>query len=277
MIWRYKGGVFDLTERGIIMGILNVTPDSFSDGGSYSNSDQAVEAALQMVADGAEVIDIGGESTRPGSPPVSLEDELQRTIPVVEALRERWDGAISIDTSKPEVARVAIEAGASIVNDVTGLTDPEMILTCRDGCVGIVCMHMKGTPRSMQENPMYENVLEEVREFLTQQYEMLTVAGIPAEMICFDPGIGFGKSLEHNKALINGVGGLEIEGRPVMMGLSRKSFIGKLLGSSEVAEREWPTVALTSYARTLGARVHRVHQVKENHDALRMAEVLLSK
>ncbi len=257
------------------MGILNVTPDSFSDGGSYGNTEKAVEAALEMIAMGADIIDIGGESTRPGSPAVNLDEELARTIPVVEALRKEWGGAISIDTSKPEVAREAIEVGANIVNDVTGLTNPEMVLTCRDGEVGIVCMHMQGTPRSMQDNPTYADVITEVKGFFMDQYEMLTVAGIPADRICFDPGIGFGKSLEHNKSLINGVGDLSVEGRPLLIGLSRKSFIGQLLESGEVSDREWPTVALTSYTRTLGARIHRVHQVKENCDALRMAEALL--
>ena len=276
MIWQYKGGYFDLTERGVVMGILNMTPDSFSDGGKYSDVRAAVDQALEMITQGAEIIDIGGESTRPGSPAVSLDEELSRTIPVIEALREKWSGVISIDTSKPEVAREAIEAGANIVNDVTGLTDPEMILTCRDGEVGVVCMHMQGTPESMQDNPRYDDVVEEVKAFFRQQYEMLTVAGIPADRICFDPGIGFGKSLAHNKSLIDGVAALEVEARPLLIGLSRKSFIGQLIETPELSDREWPTVALTSYTRGLGARVHRVHQVKENHDALRMAEALLS-
>ena len=175
MIWKYKGGQFDLTKRGVIMGILNVTPDSFSDGGSFSTVDSAIDGAMQMIANKAEIIDIGGESTRPGSPTVALEEELNRTIPVVEALRTKWNGAISIDTSKPEVARAAINAGASIVNDVTGLMDPEMILTCRDSQVGVVCMHMQGTPRSMQDNPHYEDVVKDIHYFFQQQYEMLMV------------------------------------------------------------------------------------------------------
>ncbi len=276
MKWHYKGGQFDLTERGVIMGILNVTPDSFSDGGLHENPERAVEVALQLIAEGAEIIDIGGESTRPGAAPVPIDEELRRTIPVVEALRAQWDGAISIDTSKPEVAREAIEVGANIVNDVTGLTDPEMVLTCRDGQVGVVCMHMQGTPLSMQDQPCYEDVVAEVRAFFLQRYEALTVAGIPPEYICLDPGIGFGKSLAHNLALINGIPRLEVENRPILMGLSRKSFIGKILEDADPALRDWPTVALTSHTRQLGARVHRVHQVKENTDALRMAEALLS-
>ena len=257
------------------MGILNVTPDSFSDGGKYDVTEDAVQQALTMVAQGAEIIDIGGESTRPGAQPVSLDEELRRTIPVIELLRSQWDGAISIDTSKPEVARAALEAGANIVNDVTGLTDPEMVLVCRDAGAGIVAMHMQGSPETMQDSPEYGNVIEEVAAFFQDQYEMLTVAGINPETICFDPGIGFGKSLEHNLSLIKGLDQLVVADRPLLVGLSRKSFISKLIDTPELEHREWPTVALTSLSRRLGAQVHRVHQVKENHDAIRMAEAIM--
>jgi len=257
------------------MGILNVTPDSFSDGGRYNTVDQAVEVALEMEQQGARIIDIGGESTRPGAPQVELAEELERTIPVIQALREKSDVVLSIDTSKPEVAREAIEAGVHIVNDVTGLTDPEMILNCRDGGVGVVAMHMQGTPTDMQDRPTYGNVVADIQDFFRQQYELLTVAGISPEFICFDPGIGFGKTLEHNLALINGLPDLVVEERPLLVGLSRKSFIGKLLDSQELTDREWPTVALTAQCRRLGAQVHRVHQVKENHDALLITEALL--
>ncbi len=275
MKWYYKGGAFDLSKHGVVMGILNITPDSFSDGGQYAAVDEAVEAALQMVAEGAQIIDIGGESTRPGSPAVLLEEELQRTIPVIEALREKWDGVISIDTSKPEVARTALEAGANIVNDVTGLTDPEMVLVCRDSGAGVVVMHMQGNPRTMQDQPQYEDVVAEIRSFFEEQLEMLTVAGIRPENICFDPGIGFGKTVQHNLDLIEGLPELEVEGRPIVVGLSRKSFIGKLLESDNLQDREWPTVALTAKCRKLGAKVHRVHRVRDNVDAVRMAEAIM--
>ena len=274
MIWRYKGGQFDLSQDGIIMGILNVTPDSFSDGGQNDTLKHAISHAKLMIEEGAAIIDVGGESTRPGSPTVSVEDELKRTIPVIEELRSFWDGVISIDTSKPEVAREAVEVGANIVNDVTGLTNPEMVLTCRDGQVGVVSMHMQGTPQTMQENPQYNDVVAEVRGFFEQQYETLTVAGIPKEYICFDPGIGFGKTLDHNLQLISEFQSLTIQGRPLLVGLSRKSFIGKILNSSDLSDREWPTVALTSECYRKGARIHRVHQVKPNLDALKMAAAL---
>lgn len=276
MIWKYLGGQFDLSQRAVVMGILNLTPDSFSDGGVNDCVDAAVANALKMVQEGAEIIDVGGESTRPGSPQVSVQEEMDRTIPVIEALNNEWGGAISIDTSKHEVAREAIEAGAHIVNDVTGLQDPEMVLVCRDAGVGIVAMHMQGNPRTMQKSPEYGNVVSEIREFFEQQYELLTVAGIPPEYLCFDPGIGFGKNLDHNEALLNEVASLEVAGRPVLIGLSRKSFIGELLSSDKLEDREWPTTALTAMTRKLGARVHRVHSVKQNVQAVRMVEAILN-
>lgn len=275
MKWSYRGGGFDLSKKAIVMGILNITPDSFSDGGLYTSVEDAVKAALQMVKDGAQIIDIGGESTRPGSPEVKLEEELERTIPVIEALRKKWDGAISIDTSKPEVAREALEAGANIVNDVTGLKDPEMVLVCRDSGAGVIVMHMQGNPRTMQAQPSYDNVVSEIQSFFRSQLEVLTIAGIRPESICFDPGIGFGKTVAHNLELIEGLPALEVEGRPLVVGLSRKSFIGKILESDSLEDREWPTVTLTAKCRRLGAKVHRVHQVRDNVDALRMAEAIL--
>ncbi len=274
MIWKYKGGEFDLRERGIIMGILNITPDSFSDGGKYSEVDKAVNQALSMVAQGAKIIDIGGESTRPGSPAVSVEIELSRTIPVILKLREQWNGVISIDTSKPDVAREAIEAGANIVNDVTGLIDPEMVFVCRDNGVGVVAMHMQGNPRTMQQNPNYLNVVDEVSEFLEKRYETLTVAGIKPEYLCFDPGIGFGKSVEHNLEILRNLPRLIIQDRPLLVGLSRKSFISKLLGEESLENRTFPTIALTSYCRRQGVMIHRVHEVRDNDDALRMVEAI---
>jgi len=260
----------------MIMGILNVTPDSFSDGGRYQGVIPALEHARSMIVEGAEIIDVGGESTRPGADPVVTSEELRRTIPIIEALRAEWDGLISIDTSKAEVAQKALGAGADIVNDVSGLRgDAGMIDICGESGCGLVAMHMQGEPRTMQDSPHYDNVAEEVRCFFGERYETLTASGIDAECLCFDPGIGFGKTLEHNLALLGHLDELVVRGRPLLIGLSRKSFIGKVLGDDSSVLRKWPTVALTAAARLQGVLLHRVHAVKENHDALRMAEAVL--
>jgi dihydropteroate synthase len=260
----------------MIMGILNVTPDSFSDGGRYQDVIPALEHARSMIAEGAEIIDVGGESTRPGAGPVTTSEELRRTIPIIEALRAEWDGLISIDTSKAEVAQMALAAGADIVNDVSGLRgDAGMIDLCGESGCGLVVMHMQGQPRTMQASPRYDNVAGEVRGFFEERYEALTASGIDAECLCFDPGIGFGKTLDHNLALLAHLDELAVRGRPLLIGLSRKSFIGKVLGDDSPALREWPTVALTAAARLQGVLLHRVHAVRGNRDALRMAEAVL--
>ena len=274
--WSLPGRRLDLSRRALVMGILNVTPDSFSDGGRFAGIEEAMGQARRMIREGADLIDIGGESTRPGAAPVEEREELARTIPVVKALREEWDGIISIDTSKAAVAEAALEAGADVVNDVTGLRgDPRMAEVCRAGDAGVVVMHMRGEPRTMQADPVYDDVVAEVRSFFEERLRELVAGGLREEQLCFDPGIGFGKTLEHNLQLLSGVGELLLPGRPLLMGLSRKSFIGKLLGSDAVEQREWPTVALTSYTREKGAMIHRVHRVRENHEALRMTEAVL--
>lgn len=257
------------------MGIVNVTPDSFSDGGSDSSLEQTVCRGLSMVDEGADILDIGGESTRPGAKPVSLEEELSRVIPVISELAERSQVAISVDTCKPEVAARAVEAGACIVNDVSGLSNSRMLEFCAGSDCGVVVMHMKGTPETMQSQARYDDVVREMKEFFCERHETLICAGIDAERIVFDPGIGFGKTLEHNLALIERVGELVVEGRPVLMGLSRKSFIGALLASSDLLLREAPTIALTALSRSRGAMIHRVHSVRENEESLRMVEALL--
>jgi len=258
------------------MGILNVTPDSFSDGGRHVAVEAALAHARQMIAEGAEVLDIGGESTRPGAMPVSIEEEIARTVPVIRAIRQEWSGCLSIDTMKAEVAAAALEAGADVANDVTGLTgDPEMVAVCRDAGCGVVVMHMQGTPRTMQANPRYDDVVQDVRAFFVERLETLISAGLDARTLCFDPGIGFGKTLEHNLALLRNLGTLSPAGRPLLLGVSRKSFIGKILGSGSIDDRNWPTVALTAYGRDAGVRLHRVHDVKPNVEALRMAEAIL--
>ncbi len=258
------------------MGILNVTPDSFSDGGHHPGNAAALAHARRMIADGAEIIDIGGESTRPGAEPVSTEDEIARTVPVVTALRDEWAGLISIDTSKAAVAQQALAAGADIVNDVSGLrADPDMPRVCATSGCGVVVMHMQGEPRTMQSAPHYQDVVAEVRGFFETRMRELVAAGIAGETLCFDPGIGFGKNLEHNLALLRSLDDLCPLGRPLLLGVSRKSFIGKLLGDDDLTLRDWPTVALTARAREQGVMLHRVHAVRPNLEALRMTEAIL--
>jgi dihydropteroate synthase len=258
------------------MGILNVTPDSFSDGGEHGDVASALRHARQMIAEGAGIIDIGGESTRPGALPVAADLEISRTAPVIAALRAEWDGLISIDTMKASVARAAIDAGADIVNDVSGLwADPQMAEICAASGCGVVVMHRQGDSQTMQTAPHYDDVAATVAAFFQERFETLTAAGIGAEALCFDPGIGFGKNQSHNLTLIRALGEIPTMGRPLLLGVSRKSFIGKMLASDDLAAREWPTVAITSYAREKGVMLHRVHLVKPNFEALKMTEAIL--
>lgn len=277
MRWKTRRRVVDLTEKGLIMGILNATPDSFSDGGNYIDPKQAVQHAIGMLQDGAEIIDIGGESTRPGAAKISEQEELARVLPVILALREVSDCLISIDTSKAEVARQAIGAGADIVNDVTGLMgDVNMSKVCAQEDVGVIVMHMQGTPERMQDQPAYEDVLREVREFFKERYRSLVKLGVNPHCLCFDPGIGFGKTVEHNLQLLHGLPTLLVNDRPLMLGVSRKSMIGAVLGLETAEGRDTGTVALTSLGRMAGAQLHRVHEVKSNFEAMRMAEAVLN-
>ena len=276
MIWKTNRGTTDLSRQAQVMGILNVTPDSFSDGGEHDGVETALEHARRMISEGAAIIDIGGESTRPGAAPVDAPEEISRTAPVIEALRREWDGLISIDTSKARVAAAALEAGADIVNDVSGLlADPDMTGVCVAGRCGVVVMHMQGTPRTMQAAPHYEDVVREVAEFFEERLRTLTACGIDADALCFDPGIGFGKNLDHNLALLRALDRISAGNRPILLGISRKSFIGKLLGTDDLASREWPTIAITANAREKGVMLHRVHSVRPNVEALRMTEAIL--
>jgi dihydropteroate synthase len=276
MIWKTKYRSLDLSDRAVVMGILNVTPDSFSDGGTHSGFQPALRHARAMIADGAEIIDIGGESTRPGADPVPIPVELARTLPVIAALREIWSGLISIDTMKPEVAASALAAGADIVNDVNGLRDPRMAEVCAAAGCGVIVMHMRGEPRTMQKDPHYDDVVDELREFFHERLDSLVAAGISRESICFDPGIGFGKNLTHNLEILRSLDSLTPDDRPLLLGISRKSFMGRILGNDDLAVREWATVALTAEARTRGVMLHRVHAVRENLDALKMIEAILN-
>ena len=273
-IWIAGQHQWKLSSRSLLMAIVNVTPDSFSDGGRFSSQEQTITEGLSMVDEGADILDVGGESTRPGAKPVSVEEELSRVVPVIRDLARQSPVAISVDTSKPEVAARAVEAGASIVNDVTGLTHPKMLEFCAGNNCGVVVMHMKGTPETMQSQARYGDVVLEMRDFFNERYETLTGAGIAAARIVFDPGIGFGKTLEHNLTLLSRVEELRVKERPVLMGLSRKSFIGALLNSRELKDRDASTAALTAACRMRGAMIHRVHAVRENLDALRMIEAI---
>ena len=274
--WLIHETLHDLSRRGMVMGIVNVTPDSFSDGGRYFDVTQAVDLARELIREGAVILDIGGESTRPGAEPVAVEEELRRVLPVIRALRAESQVLISIDTFKANVAEAAIEAGADIINDVSGLMhDPRMIEVARGTQAGIVVMHMKGEPRTMQMNPVYENVVAEVHHFFAERLALLESSGIDPRRVVFDPGIGFGKGLPHNVALLRSLRELSVDGRPLLLGVSRKSMIGKLIGSDKMEDREWPTVALTSFAREHGASLVRVHEVKANVAAMRMTEAIL--
>ncbi len=276
MKWRTRNQCIDLSQRGLIMGILNTTPDSFSDGGNFESISHAHAHARKMIEEGAEIIDVGGESTRPGAPEVDAAEEMRRVLPVIRMLRAEWDGLISIDTSKSTVARAALEAGVDIVNDVSGLrADPAMIEVCKTFRPGVVVMHMQGTPRTMQLQPHYDDVVADVRRFFQQRHDELTTAGLHPESLCFDPGIGFGKTPRHNQDLLENLPQLMVENRPLLLGVSRKSFIGHLLGSTDLNQRMWPTVAMTAMGRELGAMIHRVHDIRANVDALRMTEALL--
>jgi dihydropteroate synthase len=277
-LWKIGDRIFDLSRQGLIMGILNVTPDSFSDGGKFFTAEKAVEHGLRMAAEGAQIIDVGGESTRPGAESVAVEEELNRVIPVIEELHARSDTTISIDTSKAQVARAAIQAGASIVNDVTGgRGDDKMMPLVAENKSAFIVMHMQGTPQTMQLQPRYDDVVSEVADFFRQQYAHAIECGIDPMAIAFDPGIGFGKTLEHNLELLAQLDRLRVHDRPLVVGISRKSFLVKVTGSSEISDRLAPAVALTSLSRARGADVFRVHEVKENVNALRITEAVLQK
>jgi len=261
--WVYRFGDIecDFSVRTYLMGVLNVTPDSFSDGGRFLDSQQAVERAAQMVDEGADILDIGGESTRPGSDPVSLEEETRRIIPVIESVVKRLRVVISVDTYKSALAGRALEAGATVVNDITGLKgDPAMKDVIARHGASVVLMHMQGVPKTMQEKPVYKNVVVEVNEFLKRQADEAVKAGIRQVMV--DPGIGFGKTLDHNLALIKNLGALRSAGFPILVGPSRKSFLGAIL-NLPVDERLEGTAAAVAACIMNGASVVRVHDVKE--------------
>jgi dihydropteroate synthase len=266
--WRLHTRVLHFGRRPLLMGIVNVTPDSFSDGGKFLNAADAVEQALRLVDEGADLLDIGGESTRPHSDQVASADELKRVIPVIEALANRVQVPLSIDTSKSAVASAALAAGAEIINDVTALTgDPEMLPLAAKSTAGICAMHMQGTPQTMQDDPRYDDVVEDVSNYLDSRLQALVAAGVAAERICLDPGIGFGKTHQHNLTLMAHCGRLHRLGRPLLVGHSRKGFLSKLLGDKQ-ADRTSATVGAAMSLAAQGVQLIRVHDVRPVREAL---------
>lgn len=258
-----------------VMGILNVTPDSFSDGGKHTNVSQALDHALRMIEEGATFIDIGGESTRPGAPNVSLQEELDRTIPVIEAVAKNTPCVISIDTSKADVMREAVKAGAGLINDVRALQEPGALQVAAEAQVPVCLMHMQGQPRTMQQSPEYDDVVNDVGQFLLARTKVCEEAGIAKDKILFDPGYGFGKSLEHNYTLVKHLPSLMKLGYPVLVGMSRKSMIGNLL-NRKVDERLAGSISLATIVAQMGAQIIRVHDVKETADAVNIVKMLNS-
>jgi len=274
--WHCRDRVLDLRTRAHVMGILNVTPDSFSDGGQYCGLSQAIDRGMDMVAAGVDIIDVGGESTRPGAKRVSVSEELRRVIPVIEGLAEKTDCLISIDTSKAAVATAAIDAGAYIVNDVSAVrADPKMLPVVAKYGVGVVLMHMQGDPRTMQQEPYYTDVLGEVCCFLRDRAETCRAGGVQESCIAIDPGIGFGKTLEHNLALLRGMPELVHIGYPVLTGLSRKSLLGAVL-NRKLDERLAGSLAGAAFAVMRGSQLLRVHDVQETVDTVRFLAALLA-
>lgn len=254
-------------NRPHVMGIVNVTPDSFSDGGKFSSTDLAVEHAIKLIAEGADILDVGGESTRPGADPVSLDEELNRVIPVIEALSKVSTIPISIDTYKPEVMRLAIEAGADMVNDVRALQEPSALEIVANSNVGVCLMHMQGTPQTMQTNPQYDDVVVEVKQFLNDRLHATITHGIAKSRILLDPGFGFGKTRAHNIILIQQLEKLNALGQPLLVGLSRKSVLAAIAGADE-GQRSNASIAAAVISAMKGAKIIRVHDVKATVDAL---------
>ena len=272
-MWRFGSHSLRCGERTHVMGILNVTPDSFSDGGRFFDPEDAVWEGLAMVEAGADLVDVGGESTRPGSDPVPVAEELRRVLPVVKRLAAEIDAPISIDTRRAEVARAALDAGAAVVNDITAGRDAEMFDVVRQADAGMVLMHMQGDPKTMQEEPRYDDVVREVRAFLADRVAAAESTGIAPERLCVDPGLGFGKTLQHNLVLIRDIGALSDIGRPILVGPSRKSFVGRITGA-DVHERLEGTVGAVAWLVAKGAHVVRVHDVAAMVRVVRMVDAI---
>lgn len=271
-VWQLRSQRLVLPRRPLLMGILNVTPDSFSDGGLHFDSQAAIAHGLRLVEQGADLLDIGGESTRPYSEPVSADEELRRVLPVIEELSHKAGVPISIDTSKARVARAALAAGAEIVNDVTGLEgDREMLPLCVERQPGVCAMHMQGTPQTMQNDPQYADVVAEILVYLCQRRDALVEAGLSLDRICLDPGLGFGKTHEHNLELLRNVWRFHALGCPLLIGHSRKGFIGKVIGNKE-ADRTAGTLGASLGLAVQGAQILRVHDVEATRQAMLLFE-----
>jgi len=274
--FRAREKTFELGRRTWLVGVVNVTPDSFFDGGLYFEPARAIERALALAAEGADIIDIGGESSRPGSSPISAKEEKRRILPVVEVLKQKNGILVSVDTTKAEVAEAALAAGADIINDISaGRFDPRMLPLAAESGAALILMHMKGTPRTMQVAPHYDDLLGEVKAFLRERLEAAESCGVPRENLLLDPGIGFGKKLEHNLALLNNLGALADLERPLVVGISRKSFIGKIL-RLEAPERLEGTIAAAVVSLLRGASLLRVHDLQAVKRAIAVAEAILS-
>ncbi len=271
--WRWKDRLLADDSAPVLMGVLNVTPDSFSDGGRFFEPETAVDRGLQLERDGAAVIDIGGESSRPGAARVELDEERRRVLPVLQALLERSTLPISIDTAKPALARAAIDQGAAVVNDIGGLRDPEMLAVVAQTDAAVVVMHMAGTPQTMQDDPRYDDVVREVHDALARRVEAATSAGIARHRIAIDPGIGFGKRSAHNLALLRNLGHFRDIGCAILVGTSRKSFLGKLT-NRPVSDRLASSIASSLAAIEAGAQIVRVHDVAAMADALAVWKAL---
>ncbi len=274
MRWRTASGELELGGRTRLMGVVNVTPDSFSDGGLYLDPEAAVRHGIELAEAGADVLDVGGESTRPGSGPVAAGGEIDRVVPVIKRLAAEVDSPVSVDTRKAEVAAAALDAGAAIVNDVSaGRDDSRMFEVVRDSGAGLVLMHMLGDPKSMQQDPRYDDVVREVREFLEERVAAAEAAGIERGRLCVDPGIGFGKTLEHNLLLLRHIEGVRVPGVPMLVGPSRKAFIGRLTGA-EPHDRLGGTAGAVAWLAAKGVEVVRVHDVREMRQVVAVVDAI---
>lgn len=273
-ILKWKSGLLDFTSKPVVMGILNVTPDSFSDGGNYFDVSEAVDHGLQMQADGAAIIDIGPESSRPGSLPVGPDEQIKRAVPVIEELADKLKIPISIDTYLPEVAKAAIDAGASIINDISACSNPKIATLAAQKNVPIILMHMQGKPQDMQKSPTYDDVVTEVLDFLLERARQCQMAGVQKEMIILDPGIGFGKTFQHNIELLKNLHKFVETGYRTLLGTSRKRFIGEITEKNQPSERVIGTLATTAHAHNKGVDIVRVHDVAENVEFLKVAQAI---
>jgi dihydropteroate synthase len=274
MQWRARDKVWRFPQPALVMGVVNVTPDSFSDGGRFADAKAAIAQGLRLIAEGADIVDVGGESTRPGATPVDAEEEYRRVIPVVQGLAGQVP--VSVDTMKPSVARAALNVGAVIINDVAASrTEPEMWEVVAEAKAGYVLMHMQGTPQTMQDNPRYENVVREVNEFFDERLKQLNAFGIAADQVVLDVGIGFGKTVEHNLQLLASLKAFTKWKRPILLGASRKGFIGRITGAEQPADRVAGSLACACWGVAAGANIIRAHDVAATRQAIRMTESIL--